>query len=57
VSGICGKKAALATPTLALAAASGRYVHLPDSHQKVSTLSVGYTLLGHQKFGAVEWRQ
>jgi hypothetical protein len=35
----------------------GRYVHLPDSHQRVSTLSVGYTLLGHQKFGAVDWRQ
>ena len=33
----------------------GRYVHLPDSHQRVSTVSVGYTLLGHQKFGAVDW--
>jgi hypothetical protein len=35
----------------------GRYVRLPDSHQHVSTVSLGYTLLGHQKFGAVEWRQ
>ncbi len=34
----------------------GRYVHLPDSHQRVSTLSVGYTLLGHERFGAVDWR-
>ncbi len=33
----------------------GRYVHLPDSHQRVSTVSIGYTLLGHQKFGAVDW--
>lgn len=35
----------------------GRYVNLPDSHQRVSTISLGYTLLGHQKFGAVDWRQ
>jgi hypothetical protein len=34
----------------------GRYVHLPDSHQRVATLSVGYTLLGHERFGAVDWR-
>src|SRR5579863_1669248 len=25
----------------------GRYAHEPDSHQRVSTLIVGYTLLGH----------
>jgi hypothetical protein len=35
----------------------GRYVRLPNSHQSVSTISLGYTLLGHQKFGAVDWRQ
>jgi Domain of unknown function (DUF3943) len=35
----------------------GRYVHLPDSHQSVSTISLGYTLLGHQRLGAVDWRQ
>jgi len=34
----------------------GRYVRLPDSHQRVQTLSVGYTLLGHTRFGAVDWR-
>jgi hypothetical protein len=34
----------------------GRYVGLPDSHQSVSTVSIGYTLLGHTRFGAVGWR-
>ena len=34
----------------------GRYVNLPDSHQRVQTVSVGYTLLGHTRFGAVDWR-
>ncbi len=34
----------------------GRYEHEPDSHQRVSTFIVGYTLLGHDRFGAVEWR-
>ena len=34
----------------------GRYVNLPNSHQHVSTMSVGYTLLGHTRFGAVDWR-
>jgi hypothetical protein len=34
----------------------GRYVNLPDSHQNVRTVSVGYTLLGHERFGAVDWR-
>ncbi len=34
----------------------GRYVHLPDSHQRVQTVSIGYTLLGHTRFGAVDWR-
>jgi hypothetical protein len=32
----------------------GRYVNLPDSHQSVRTVSVGYTLLGHERFGAVD---
>lgn len=34
----------------------GRYVGLPDSHQSVRTISVGYTLLGHSRLGAVDWR-
>ncbi len=34
----------------------GRYAHLPDSHQSVRTLNIGYTLLGHTRFGAVDWR-
>ena len=34
----------------------GRYVGLPDSHQSVRTISIGYTLLGHTRLGAVEWR-
>jgi len=34
----------------------GRYVGLPDSHQSVRTVSIGYTLLGHARLGAVEWR-
>ncbi len=33
----------------------GRYVGLPGSHQGVSTVSIGYTLLGHARFGAVNW--
>jgi hypothetical protein len=35
----------------------GRYKNLPSSHQRVSTVSVGYTLLGHERFGAVDWRE
>ncbi|HEY3731723.1 MAG TPA: DUF3943 domain-containing protein [Steroidobacteraceae bacterium] len=34
----------------------GRYVGLPNSHQSVATISIGYTLLGHTRFGAVDWR-
>jgi hypothetical protein len=34
----------------------GRYRNLPDSRQTVSTISVGYALLGHARFGAVDWR-
>jgi hypothetical protein len=34
----------------------GRYVNLPESHQNVQTLNIGYTLLGHERFGAVDWR-
>jgi len=34
----------------------GRYYHQPDSHQTVGTVSIGYTLLGHERFGAVDWR-
>lgn len=35
----------------------GRYAHQPDSQQRVSTVSIGYTLLGHARFGAVDWRR
>jgi hypothetical protein len=34
----------------------GRYVDLRDSHQSVATINIGYTLLGHGRFGAVDWR-
>jgi hypothetical protein len=33
----------------------GRYALRPDSHQRVSTVSIGYTLLGNARFGAVDW--
>jgi Domain of unknown function (DUF3943) len=36
---------------------NGRYVGLPDSSQRVSTINLGYTLLGHERFGAVDWRR
>jgi len=35
----------------------GRYGLRPDSHQKVSTISIGYTLLGNTRFGAVDWSE
>jgi hypothetical protein len=34
----------------------GRYGRQADSHQTVGTVSLGYTLLGHERFGAVDWR-
>jgi hypothetical protein len=34
----------------------GRYVRQPTSHQTVRTATIGYTLLGHERFGAVDWR-
>jgi hypothetical protein len=34
----------------------GRYTHEADSHQHVGVVSIGYTLLGHERFGAVDWR-
>ncbi len=34
----------------------GRYANQPNSQQRVSTVSIGYTLLGHARFGAVDWR-
>ncbi len=34
----------------------GRYAHLPSSLQRLGTISIGYTLLGHSRFGAVDWR-
>ncbi|HKT74586.1 MAG TPA: DUF3943 domain-containing protein [Steroidobacteraceae bacterium] len=35
----------------------GHYSDLPSSRQTVDMLSLGYTLLGHQRFGAVDWRR
>jgi len=35
----------------------GRYARQADSHQRVGTVSIGYTLLGHERFGAVDWRR
>jgi hypothetical protein len=32
------------------------YREFPDTLQTVSAVSIGYTLLGHSRFGAVEWR-
>jgi len=34
----------------------GRYVGEPSSHQRVATLNIGYTFLGEDDFGAVDWR-
>jgi hypothetical protein len=34
----------------------GQYSNLPDSHQRVRAISLGYTLLGPGGFGAVDWR-
>ena len=34
----------------------GRYSQQPDSHQRVSTVMLAYTLLGNTRFGAVDWR-
>jgi len=34
----------------------GRYARQADSHQTVGIVSIGYTLLGHERFGAVDWR-
>ncbi len=34
----------------------GTYDNLPTSRQTVGTFSIGYTLLGHTRFGAVDWR-
>jgi hypothetical protein len=35
----------------------GRYVGEPNSHQRVRTLNVGYTFIGEEDLGAVDWRQ
>jgi hypothetical protein len=32
------------------------YDTLPDAHQRVAAVSVGYTYIGHKWFGAVDWR-
>jgi hypothetical protein len=34
----------------------GRYATLPTSHQRLGTISIGYTLLGDTHLGAVDWR-
>ncbi len=38
------------------ASRNGRYASLPTSHQSIGTVSIGYTLVGHARFGAVDWR-
>jgi hypothetical protein len=38
------------------ASRNGRYATLPTSHQTIGTFSIGYTLLGSARFGAVDWR-
>ena len=35
---------------------NGRYATLPASHQTLGTFSIGYTLIGQTRFGAVDWR-
>jgi hypothetical protein len=35
---------------------NGRYAALPTSHQRLNTVSIGYTLLGQARLGAVDWR-
>jgi hypothetical protein len=35
----------------------GRYVGEPTSHQRVATVDVGYTLIGEDGLGAVDWRR
>jgi hypothetical protein len=35
---------------------NGRYASLPTSHQSIGTFSIGYTLVGQTRFGAVDWR-
>jgi hypothetical protein len=34
----------------------GQYAQRADSHQRVATFSIGYTLLGNSRFGTVDWR-
>jgi hypothetical protein len=36
---------------------NGRYATLPTSHQRLNTVSIGYTLLGQARLGAVDWRK
>ncbi|HEY4338822.1 MAG TPA: DUF3943 domain-containing protein [Steroidobacteraceae bacterium] len=38
------------------ASRNGRYATLPTSHQTIGTFSIGYTYVGHTRFGAVDWR-
>jgi hypothetical protein len=38
------------------ASRNGRYATLPTSHQTLGTFSIGYTLIGQTRFGAVDWR-
>jgi hypothetical protein len=38
------------------ASRNGRYATLPTSHQTIGTVSIGYTYVGHARFGAVDWR-
>jgi len=35
----------------------GKYGNFPNSHQRIGTVTLGYTLLGQTRFGAVDWRE
>jgi hypothetical protein len=44
------------TVRYSLSSRDGRYANQPNSHQTVRTTTIAYTLLGHERFGAVDWR-
>ena len=44
------------TVRLAESSRDSRYAQRPDSQQRVTTFSIGYTLLGNTRFGTVDWR-
>jgi hypothetical protein len=36
--------------------AIGDVIDLPTSHQTIGTFSIGHTMVGNTRFGAVDWR-